>query len=133
MKEHCDVCGKLTSEAKGYLAVAPGSTRVSDGAWLCVDCTTAAEIEGMIKSGHAWMYLEQARGGKPTFVANWHGTKRFPVRDYSIGSHNWRGVEQIYVRFVGPDGARWWGRHVSGGMNMYVHVHRCKGGAKAAA
>lgn len=92
-----------------------------DGKKHCYDCCARIERESMIESGRSVLYLNE----KTRKITDWAGHLSFDVPVLWHTRHNWYMVDHVtYVRFVGPDGKVWTGKHL--GDNDLIYCRRTK-------
>jgi len=125
MAFHCDYCGRNMPNPAN---ITTGYGLDRDNMKVCYPCCAGVDRAAMIERGRAALYLTWSRSDNgytaPLWVANWPGSLRFEVFDYSTGRHNIAG-SRVDVWFIGPDGAVWWG--VQYGKNSdIVHCKRTK-------
>jgi hypothetical protein len=94
----------------------------ADGKPYCYDCCAQQEREFMLDNGKSMLYL--VKKDHKYFVTDWLGHLSFHVACHWTRKHNWYGVTQEYVRFIGPDNKVWSGRNV--GDNQIVRVKRTR-------
>ena len=114
-------CGHYPSEhgdfTTGY-GVEPGT-----GKKFCHECCAQWEREQMINTGRAALYYDE----KNHTVTDWPGQLRFNLCVEWAGSHNWWCIKNVvFMRFIGPDGAVWTGKHFNSGYNQIVYCKRTK-------
>jgi len=85
---------------------------------VCYKCVAVREANHMKQDGECWLYLTDNQT-----VTNWPGTLVFKLTAYWTGKHNW-GLTQAYFQFIGPDGKRWYGRHIVPNYNQICRVKR---------
>ena len=124
----CATCGKTCVQPPpAGVPQAAGYGRDSCGRPICYECAGKLDSASMQRTGRAALYLI-AEDGRACEVVNWPGSLRFsPVRVL----RRWmeRGfygapIENVAIRFVGPDGAVWSGR--GRGDNMIVRCRRTR-------
>lgn len=117
---HCDRCSQ---DKKINDAVGTGYARSGDKTF-CYDCCAILDRATMVEDGNSKrlpLYLTQEKDGSYT-VKNWPGTLIFRPNQIIRRPHKRYGFSTL-VSFAGPDGCRWYGRHV-GRWTQIIHCRR---------
>lgn len=130
MEYKCTACGNMTNVVG----------RDSKNNPYCPTCCGMFESETMVITGKAVLYLTSKVVDVPEYhrigldaahkktvyeVSNWFSTLNFEVKASWAGNHNW-GHRVLYVRFIGPDGCVWSGKHHDTGSSQLVYCKRTK-------
>lgn len=129
----CDTCGETCTPS----GMTTGYGTDSKGSRHCFACYGIRDRADMVETGRATLYLTR-RTGAPRVsgldsasdweLTNWPGSLSFRIYHTCTGRHNWTGHRRD-IWFRGPDGRKWWGWRVEGGMNSgdLINVRRTKG------
>ena len=102
-------------------AIDTGYGTDAHGKTLCYSCCAAGDVERMKSEGRITLYFANGR------VTHWPGSMVF-VPTY-VGTNTTNGfgrrMERVDVRFNGPDGFVWAGRH-QGNNNELIRCRRTK-------
>lgn len=117
----CHVCSKTIETTEGSIGTGYGLDKDHNAA--CYACCAEQDKRDMLETGRAVMYLTK----NDTEVCNWPNSLTFKVaaRWQSRRVSYWGQTKTTFIRFIGPDGAIWSGKH-SGDYNEIVHVKQTK-------
>lgn len=121
----CDICSTVFPTGDGCTY---GCDRRAPHKFFCFACCDVLQAWDMIETGRATLYLVDGCNGKPyrvTGFATPAGCRVLHVAK-SYGSAFGNRITRHDVSFVGPDGARWYGRQQ--GDNQLLHCRRVKVG-----
>jgi hypothetical protein len=114
----CD-CGHPPSE---HLPITTGYGIDSNNKTHCYACIAELDKQWMIDNGNITLYLNEQK----RTVSNWPGSLTFHVKALWKGYHNFFRCEQVFARFIGPDGKVWSGKQVTSGYTQLINCKRTK-------
>jgi len=100
-------CGHLIPALPENHVGGTGYGRDAHGATFCYGCGAVNELNAMVRSGKATLYLTRKDHG-PWNVTDWPGILSFPVREMRSARYGGGfGSQRTDAWFNGPDGFVW--------------------------